>query len=177
MRKQIVYLSFIVLLASLQACSSPEEKLLKKIKALETEIYGNPEVMTNHAKIKELAFMYVDYAALMTDSLKAADYLFRAGDLSMNSGNPEHAIEMFSRIRKDYPDYVKSPESLFLMAFVYDNYLRNYPRAEELYSQFINQYPDHELVDDAQMLLQYLGMSPEDLLKVFEEKQKEQAGL
>ncbi len=174
MRKQILYATAFALMAIIHACSTPEQKLLKKIKLLESEIYNDSIMMMDREKARNLAFMYVDYASLVTDSLKAADYLFRAGDLSMNAGYPEHAIEMFSRIRREYPDYAKSPECLFLMAFVFENQLSNYTRAEYLYRQFTELYPDHELADDAEILIQYLGKSPEELLKEFEKKNSTQ---
>lgn len=154
----------------LTACGTPEEKQLKKVQAFEKEVFADSNAFIDKEKAKVLAEMYVDLAALTGDSLKAAGYLYKAADLSMNSGYPERAIELFSRIRHEHPKYAKNPECLFLTGFILENQLSDYQGAERYYRQFIDLYPDHDLADDARLLLDYLGIPPEELLKIIEEK-------
>lgn len=163
----------------LTACGTSEEKQLKKIEAFEQELYSEKEALLNREKAKTLADMYVDLVSVAGDSLKAAGYLYRAADLSMNSGYPERAIELYTRIRREYPGYTKSPECLFLTGFILETQLSDYQGAERHYRQFVELYPDHELADDAQLLLEYLGIPPEELLRIIEEKNATQpeAGL
>jgi len=160
-----------------QACQSPELKQLRKIEQLEKELFGNITAIPDREKSLTLVNAYVEYAEKYPDSEKAAEFLFRAADICMNIGYPERAIELYTRVYRDYPEYSKRPESLFLIAFIYENQLYNLQQAEHNYKQFIELFPDHDLADDAQILLQHLGKSPDELVKEFEERLKAQEGL
>jgi len=161
----------------LQSCQSPEEKQLRKIKMLEEELYGDAGGMINREKAVALVNAYVEYADENPYDEKAAEYLFRAGDVSMNTGYPERAVELYTRVHREYPDYDKHPESLFLIAFIYENQLMNFQRAEHTYNQFLELYPDHDLADDARILLKHLGKSPDEMVREFEEKLRKQDSL
>ena len=69
--------------------------------------------------------------------------------------------------------FYKAPECLFLKAFVFENQLNNLKDAEILYKEFIASYPNHPLTDDAVASLEYLGKSPEELVRMFQEKNAE----
>lgn len=170
---------FVLVIAGvlLQACQSPEQKQLKKIKMLEAEVYGDASGMIDREKALALVNAYVDFATENPSHDKSAEYLFRAGDISMNTAYPERAIELYSRVHRDYPDYEKNPESLFLIAFIFDNKLENLQKAEQTYKQFRELYPDHGLADDAEILLEHLGKSPDEMVREFEEKMKMQEAL
>jgi tetratricopeptide (TPR) repeat protein len=160
-----------------QACQTPEQKLLSDIQTLEDELFGNQSEMIDRAKASELVDAYEQYANANPDDAKAGEYLFRAGDICMNTGYPEKAIEIYTRVYDDYPTYEKRPESLFLIAFTYENQLMNLKQAELSYRRFIELYPEHELANDAEILLQHLGKSPDEMVKEFEEKLKANEGL
>lgn len=161
----------------LQACQTPEQKQLKKIKTLEDELFINVTGMIDRVKASELVDAYEEYSNANPDDELAGEYLFRAGDICMNTGYPEKAIEIYTRVFRDYTAYEKHPESLFLIAFIYENQLLNLEKAELSYRQFLGLYPEHELANDAEILLQHLGKSPDDMVKEFEEKLKAQEGL
>lgn len=161
----------------LQSCQSPEEKQLRKIKTLEEELYGDAGGMINREQAVALVNAYVDFSDGNPNDSMAGEYLFRAGDVSMNTGYPERAIELYTRVHREYADYEKHPESLFLIAFIYENQLMNFQRAEHTYTQFLELYPDHDLADDAKILLEHLGKSPDEMVREFEERLKQQDGL
>ncbi|MBE0662874.1 MAG: hypothetical protein IH597_10445 [Bacteroidales bacterium] len=178
MRK--LFQSAIVLFALgilLQACQTPEQKQLKRIKTLEDELFTNMTGMIDRVKASELVDAYEKYADANPDDTKSGEYLFRAADICMNTGYPEKAIEIYTRVFNDYTTYEKHPESLFLIAFIYENQLMNLKQAELSYRRFLELYPDHELANDAEILIQHLGKSPDEMVKEFEEKLKAKEGL
>jgi tetratricopeptide (TPR) repeat protein len=178
MRKLLNPLLALILLGIfLQSCQSPEEKQLRKIKALEDELFGDLTGMINREKAIELVNAYVDFADNNPNDEKAAEYLFRAADVSMNTGYPERAVELYTRVYREYPEFEKRPECLFLIAFIYENQLLNLQRAEHNYRQFLELYPDHDLADDAEILLEHLGKSPDEMVREFEERLRLQEGL
>jgi len=88
----------------------------------------------------------------------------------MNTGNGKQAIGMFDLYRSMYPNDVKSAMCLFFTAYIYENMLRNLDKAQELYILFIEKYPHHDFANDAQMALNNLGKTPEQMVKEFEKK-------
>jgi TolA-binding protein len=121
----------------------------------------------------ELMELYIEKANSNPESEMAPDYLFKAAELAMNLGISQQALNLYNNVIYTYPDYEKAPECLFLLAFIYENTLQNYGKAKELYEMFLVKYPDHDFADDAQFSLQYLGKSPEELMREFEEKNAE----
>ncbi|MFH0895947.1 MAG: tetratricopeptide repeat protein [Bacteroidota bacterium] len=154
------------------SCSEGRQTKIDKIKELEKVVHSKTETTFNVAKAKELADAYVDFAKEYPDDTAAASCCFKAASISMNTGNPNQAIELFDKIISDYPDFKKVPECMFLKAFTYDNFLKNIKKAEEGYNAFIKKYPDNEFADDAQSLLGMLGKTPEQISAELIAKQK-----
>ena len=69
-----------------------------------------------------------------------------------------------------YPNSAKASESIFLCAFIYDTYLQKYDDARRYYKMFLKKYPNHPLAKDAQISLDNLGKTPDELVKEFESK-------
>jgi len=90
----------------------------------------------------------------------------------MNLKMPQKAIQVFDRVLKNYPDYEKAAQCLFLKGYVYENEIGDLNTAKAIYKDFIAKYPDDEFADDAAVSIQNLGKSPEELIKEFEEKSK-----
>jgi tetratricopeptide (TPR) repeat protein len=170
--KKYSILLVVLFVMMVQACKTPEQKLLERISELEKELFSELKPTLDREKAFALVNAYVEYAMRRPKEERSVDFLFKAGDISMNSGHPERAIELYSRIYNDYPDYDKRPESLFLKGFIYENLMGNLTKAEETYRNFIELYPEHDLADDAEMLIEHLGKSPEELVREFEERLK-----
>ena len=49
-----------------------------------------------------------------------------------------------------YPDHNVAKNSLFMIAYVYNNYLNAYSHAIENYNLFMTKYPDDELIPSVQ---------------------------
>ena len=155
------------------ACTSSKDKDLKKIKDLENVVLAKFTRPVNIDTAKLLVDAYVKYAKDFPKDTCSVNYLFKAANISMNIGKGDLSVELFDQIMKDYPDYSKIADCMFLKAFVYDNTLKEYKKARIAYEAFILKYPDHEFADDAQACLDNLGKTPEQLIKDFETKQKE----
>ncbi len=69
----------------------------------------------------------------------------------------------FQKILDKYPNGMFSSKALFMVGFVNANYLQNYEKAGQYYSDFLKKYPDHDLADDAQYELENLGKDINDL--------------
>ena len=163
----------VILTAVLTACGPKGNPLESRISELEDELYQESGFTMDKEgldKAGELMSAYLEYADQLKDSTDAPFYLFKAADLAMSINRINESLEIYNRIIFQYPDFEKAPECLFLMGFIYENYLQNYGKAKEIYEQFLVKYPGNEFADDAASSIQNLGKSPEELIREFEEK-------
>jgi outer membrane protein assembly factor BamD (BamD/ComL family) len=99
-------------------------------------------------------------------------YLFRAANLKMTEGDGNRSLSLLDQFMQKFPDHPKAPVCLFFKAFVYENLLRNLALAKETYLLYIEKYPNGEFVKDAQMSVQNLGKTPDQMIKEFEAMQR-----
>lgn len=144
--------------------------LKKKIKASEEELYSGKDKTPNPAKADPLITLYLDYARAYPKDEDADEYYFKAAELSNSIDKHKEAISLFETVRVNYPKSEKAPYALFLQGFIYENNLKDYSKAKEAYSKVITDYPKHELAKQAEILIQNLGKSEEELIREFEEK-------
>jgi TolA-binding protein len=147
-----------------------------KIVALEGKVAAENFTMDEKGMqtANELVAAYIDYAAKFKESPEAPDYLYKAADISLNINKSREALDLYNRIIYQYPDFKKVPECLFLVAYIYENYEQNFGKAKEVYEMFIAKYPTHDFADDAAISIQNMGKSPEELIRMFEEKNRVQ---
>ena len=81
-------------------------------------------------------------------------------------------VESFKKIHDNYPESDYAPTGLFMAGFINANELQNYEEATSLYQKFLKEYPDNELVPSAQAELNFMGMSPEDIIEKNVAKEK-----
>lgn len=157
------------------ACgSSPEDEAKSKINELESNLFSSEDMVVNRKQASELVNAYIAYADEFPKDTLSPEYIFKAADICMNILNPSKAVWFFDRIIREYPDYRKVPESMFLKAYVYDNNMQSYDLARKLYTEFIEKYPDNEFADDAKVSIQNLGKTPEQIIMEIEERAKAQ---
>lgn len=74
------------------------------------------------------------------------------------------AASLFKDVYDKYPSSNEAAKSLFFAGFIKANDLKEYNEATELYSLFIEKYPQHELAASAQAELDNMGVPAEDIL-------------
>lgn len=151
------------------ACSSKEAKLKHEITKYENELKDS-SYQFDKKRIEGLIKLYNEYTEKFPEDSLCAQFLLKAGDLSGSIGSSREAISFYDRILQQYPSFSKTPEVLFLKAFAYENQLHQYSKALVFYKDFIQKYPDHELTDDAEMAIKFMGKSPEEMVKYFEQQ-------
>ena len=158
----------------LVACNAGKEKeeALKEIAALETKMHADSLRAPDRALIKELSQKYAGFAEHFSSDDKAPEFLYRAGEIASSLMNSGEAIAYFKEVCEKYPDHEKAPVCLFLQGFVYETQLKDIQKAKGIYEEFLKKYPKHDLADDVQATIQNLGKSDEELIRMFEEKNK-----
>lgn len=67
------------------------------------------------------------------------------------------AIASYQEIVKKFPKSQQAPQCQFMIGYLYANHMKNVDLAREAYRKFIKDYPEHQLVKDAQWELDHLG--------------------
>lgn len=176
MKYSILTLALVFLMAACDNTGTNEKKdkaeLTKSISTLEAELFNSDESRIDTQKALDLVDLYTDFAYEFPDAPESPEYLFKAADISMNLKQPIETIHLFDYILEKYPDYEKTQTALFLKAFVYEDQLQDYGNAEKYYTEFLELYPNSDFADDAEVSLNNLGKTPEQLILEFEQSQK-----
>ncbi len=156
-------MAVVAILITMSSCNSATQ-----IEMLETAYFKTDSTQGNAKIGMELIREYSRfYQNNVTDSL-GIDMLYKAAEVSMGIGQGNLAVKYFRTISDDHSDYYKAPEALFLSGFCSENLNNDIDQARFFYEQFIKQYPNHKLAQDAKFSIQNLGKSDEELIKMFE---------
>lgn len=182
--KNIILISFLIIFTSASSCNQgnevkdsnetttkvvkgSESEQLKALKNLEKKLSKAHDVKDEMEVAKE----YVENSRLFVEQFpknkNAAKIAFRAADVARGIGNYGRAIQLWGKVWRDYPDFKRAPDAMFLQGFTYENNLKDYNNAKNYYVRFLEAYPKHELYQQAKAALSNLGKSPEDLIKEF----------
>lgn len=159
MKKILTLIAGIVLLA---ACSTPDrEKELNNIAEHEQMLSAIDVSSDNDAAIELLA-LYRKFAADFPEDSLAPAYMTKAADLCINLGKSEEAVALLDSVINLYPGYDDIAGCYFLKGYAYEN-AEQYEEAKEAYTYFVENYPDHYLATDTKVMLNYIGMNPEEM--------------
>jgi len=145
------------------ACSSNEDK----------ELFDSASVKYN---TNDFAGAVSDYEKILTEypnSQFAEDsYFAAAGIYQMNKvpglskeESAKKAVEYFQKYYKQFPNSERTPKALFLIGFIQANDLRELESAGNVYREFLEKYPRHELAASVKLELDNLGKSPEEIIE------------
>ncbi len=172
--KNILNITFCALLAfGMMACG--EKKLTQEdLKKAEATLFNEDQSM-NEAVAAQVAETYVKFVEQSPDDPTAPTWLFHAFEINVQTKNAEKSVELGNKLVEQYPESTWAPRTLFLMAnYVYDEQLHDLDKAREAYERLIQDYPDSELAGDAQKLIEYLGMTTEEIMSTIMMSQMEE---
>ena len=169
MRSILKCFAFATMVAIIASCQSPRQESFEKINEMESVAFSESGLI-NPEHVDELIQAYQEFANEFPEDSLAPDYLFKAGDVAMHTNRSNKAILLYERIINEYSNYRKAPEALFLKGYVFENNLGRLDKAEEIYREFLEKYPDNEFADDAEVSLKYLGKTPEELIEIFQKE-------
>jgi TolA-binding protein len=168
--RSILILSFAGLLMLTSCQEDKKQQLTDQINSLEKTLFENKKGVIDKKEAANMIYSYLQFVDTYPDDSNSPNYLFKAADVSINTFHSAESIKLFDRIIKDYPEYEKVPQALFLKAFTYENYLAEVDSARKYYQLFIEEYPNHAFSNDAQISLQNLGKTPEEIIRGFREE-------
>jgi len=172
MYKKIFLLSLVTFF--LWSCSNaPKDKktvLVDSITELEQKCYDDSTNSYNHKMALKTLNKYQEFIKEYPKDSLSAHYLYLGGQLSKSIDLYGEAIHQFEVLLKNFPHYEKAANAKFLIGMIYENDIKDTTKAKQAYQDFMEAYPQDELVDDAQFLLQNLSLTDEQLIQLLESK-------
>lgn len=167
------HLSLIVLVVVfLFSCTNQREADLGKIQKTEKETFDSLTGEINKVKAEELAVLYLAFAKeYQSDTLGASMY-FKAAEIFMTLNKGKEAIDALDNLVKNYPTDELVANALHFKGFIFEEKLGDLDKAREAYLKVIELFPNTDLSANAQASIDNLGKSPEEVIKMFEEKQR-----
>lgn len=113
-----------------------------------------------------------NYATAHRGDTSAVYFLFKAAEVATLQRKYDKAIDLYGLIEAEFSNHPRAPQALFMQAFTYDENMGRQEQARAIYEQFIRKYPDHDFADDAQVMLDNLGKTDEEILRELEARQR-----
>ncbi len=157
-------------LAFFFSCKSEKEKLSEQIKANEEKLFNDSTKMLDAKVATSELEAYQKFVSTFPDDTASPNYLFKAADLAHGMRKAHDAVRIYKDFIFKYSTHAKAAASYFLLAFVYDNDLKQKDSAKIFYKEFLEKFPNHQLAPSAKASLDQIemGISDEDLVKMFE---------
>lgn len=146
----------------------PREEFISEIKDMEGEMFKASEL--DNSKANDAIKLYTDYALYFPADTLAPEYLFKAGEVATASKKYKRALEQYETILSKYPEYKHYKETMYLKAFLLDNFLNDDAAAKVVYEQVIAKYPTTNYAKDAKAAIQNLGKTDEQLMEEIKKK-------
>lgn len=171
MKRHILF--FAVLLLAVVGCNRNAKTTQNEVKEAEAALF-NGDMTANVEAVPDAIATFSKYVEDNPEAADAPEVLFKAVEIAINTKqSAQTSIDLVNKLVADYPEYDKNPVALFMMAtFVYDEQLHDLDKARETYQRIVDQYPGNPFARDAEIAITQLGMTPEELIRMFEESEE-----
>jgi len=176
--KKINLLIAVLLVLSIVACKnsnnnnqiSEKEKAIQEISSSEEVLFS--ELEPDKEKATAMIEQYLTFVDSYPEDTICAEYLFKASEIAMNFNQPHNSIRYLTQIETSYLDYSKYPTCIFMKGFIYHYEIQDLEKAREYYQRYIDNYPEHTFVKDAEGALMFMGLNDDELIELFEDMNK-----
>ena len=172
-------MAFALLAFGFLACGGNAKKLtVEDMKKAEATLFNEDQSMNREAA-PQVAETYCEFVKQNPDDVEAPMWLYHAMEINVQLADADKSIALGNQLVEQYPESEWAPMSLFLLAsYVYNDQLNDTAQAHATFQKLIDDYPDHSLVDDAQKSIEYLGLTPEEIMNLilmsqFEEEEED----
>lgn len=183
MKRSVLMSCFYFSMVMLSACGGNEEEVIydekqddfisrvdydefsKELVDLENKILSQTPPDEN--LLIEATTKFQDFAGYFPEDPKAPEYLLKASDYAYTLQQYEKSVKILDRIITEYPQYNRMEDVMFNKASHLDFELRDTTLAKEAYQQFMEKFPQSDLVDDAQSRIENIEYSAEELIEKY----------
>jgi TolA-binding protein len=137
------------------------------------ELIGEASELVKNNNITGAVNIFEEIIKEHPDSREAATAMYELGKIYQSkllknvseNESLNKAIFYFDEVFQKHSSSSEAPLALFMKGFILANELNQLDEATKTYKLFILKYPNHDLVSSAQDELNYMGLSPEQILQ------------
>lgn len=167
MKKTLKLMAVALLTLVLFACGENQKKItLEEVREAQSILfYENGSL--NEKEAPKVAEKYRRYVKQNPNDTSAVKWLFHAMEINMMLKDSKKCIEIGNQLLEQYPQSKWAPQTLLTLgSFVYNDQLNDTAQAHVMFQRLIDEYPESGLVDDAQKSIEYLGLSPDEIMNM-----------
>lgn len=136
------------------SCGPQQPSLLHEIQDLERVAFEGDSLRVDIRQ--SLMVKYAEFARMEGGHAFVPEALFRRADLLISAGKFDEAILQLQDVHDGYPTFHKRPLCAFLVAFIYDEHLKDRELAVRAYERTMALHPDSPEAMQAQQSLALL---------------------
>lgn len=137
------------------------------------DYFDSADKSWNEGKYEEAINSYNTLVEEYPDSKNAPLALFKIGNLYQSRiiktlpprQNSLKAVEAYTNLYEKYPQSEEAPKALFMIGYIQANELFQYAEAKKTLHSFLEKYPRHELKFSAEIELENIGKSPDEIFR------------
>jgi TolA-binding protein len=165
MKKTLQIMMLALLAFGMMACG---EKTLTQddLKKAERTLFDK-EGNINSDVAPAVAEKYCEFVEQNPNDSTATLWLYHALEINVMLKDVEKSEAVCNKLIEMYPTSRYAPRALYLLgSFIYEDELKDLDKARETYERIINDYPDSELIPSVEKSIEYLGMSPDEIMSL-----------
>jgi len=168
--KKSIFISILVVVSMVSCINVTEttqkDVLTKNIETHENKYFSEEQYQAKRADLDSMIVLYSEFTDKYNDDSLTVFYMYKKANLFTATQDYKSAIKTYDKICKNYPDFIDRPKALFFQAMIYGDNLKNEVLAEQKYNEFIADYPNHELRDDAEKSIEFLGKTDAEIIEM-----------
>jgi TolA-binding protein len=172
MKKSLKLMIFALLALGMLSCGGNEQKLTIDDMRAAQDVLFDENGSLNEKEAPKVAEKYCQFVKQNPNDTSVVKWLFHAMEINLMLKDSKKSIEIGNQLLEQYPQSRWAPQTLLTLgSFVYNDQLKDTAQAHIMFQRLIDEYPDSDLVDDAQKSIEYLGLSPEEIMSLIMESQ------
>ncbi len=167
MNKTLKLMAFALLALGMLACGGNAKKItVEELKEAQTTLFNGNGTL-NEKEAPKVAEKYCQFVKQNSGDTAVAKWLFHAMEIQVMLKDSKKSIEIGNQLLEQYPQSKWAPQTLLTLgSFVYNDQLNDTANAHIMFQRLIDDYPNSDLVDDAQKSIEYLGLSPDEIMSL-----------
>lgn len=160
--------------AELKAQYADATPIPTQLTELSEQLYNDSLKRVDYQVANTLITLGEIQALVLPTDPQSPEMLYKVGQIAGSIRASERAIALNEWLYTRYPDHPRAGRALFLMAFTYDDELKDYDKARELYEEFLRQYPNDDFAQSARFQLDNLGKSANEIIEGFQQQEQQE---
>ena len=172
MKTSLKLMIFALLALGMLSCGGNEQKLTIDDMRAAQDVLFDENGSLNEKEAPKVAEKYCQFVKQNPNDTSVVKWLFHAMEINLMLKDSKKCIKIGNQLLEQYPQSRWAPQTLLTLgSFVYNDQLKDTAQAHIMFQRLIDEYPESDLVDDAQKSIEYLGLSPEEIMSSIMESQ------